>query len=289
MTNLTNFDFEEHLVRVVMRDGDPWFVGKDVCAVLDLRNPHQAMAGLDDDERDTLHIKEGNAGNPERVIISEPGVYRLVFRSRKPEAERFKRWLAHEVLPQIRRTGIYAPPEPTGAALREAVTVAIDRDAPMGSKAEILRVCRALFGKEAARALWSELGLPEVEPDPMTGTGEAVAVMRRILDHVPEGGDGRTVRMLTLDAMEGDETARLALIGFGIRPSEDTDGFWITNSARPLRALFAMTGWADGSWRLALRRLRGAQTGPRASFAGHQSRTTWFPTTVLDEWSGTRA
>ncbi|MCC4243384.1 BRO-N domain-containing protein [Stappia indica] len=287
MNDLQNFVFEEHLVRVVTRDGEPWFVGKDVCAVLSIAKHHQALDSLDEDERGTCNVGTPG-GYQEMIVVSQPGVFRLIFRSRKPEAERFKRWVFHEVLPQIHRTGRYAPAEPSAPALREALTLAIDRDAPMGSKAEILRVCRALFGKDAARSLWRHLGLPDVAPDEWTGTGEAVGVMSRILDHRPDGADGRDIRTLIVDALDGDEEARLHLVAFGIRPSDETDGFWLANTGRGVRSVFSETAWADGSWRIVLRRLAGAQSGPRTSFSGHQSRTTWFPARVLDDWCGTR-
>lgn len=101
------FDFENKNVRVVMKDDNPWWVAKDVCDVLSLGNPSEALRALDDDERNTLRISEGIRGNPEMNIVSESGVYALIFRSNKPEAKRFRKWVTSEVLPQIRRTGRY--------------------------------------------------------------------------------------------------------------------------------------------------------------------------------------
>jgi hypothetical protein len=69
-----------------------------------LSNPSEAIRGLDDDEKSTLRISEGG---PERNIINEPGLYSLIIRSNKPEAKKFKRWITHEVLPSIRKTGQY--------------------------------------------------------------------------------------------------------------------------------------------------------------------------------------
>lgn len=99
-------------VRIVEHNGLPWFVGKDVCDCLELGNTTEALRGLDDDEKFTLSNPEGNprAGIPlELNIISEPGLYSLILRSRKPEAKAFKRWLVHEVIPSIRRSGGYMP------------------------------------------------------------------------------------------------------------------------------------------------------------------------------------
>ena len=93
-------------VRVVMRDGEPWFVAKDVCECLELGNPSQAIARLEDDER-WLISNEALRANGETAVVSEPGLYSLVLGSRKPEAKAFKRWVTHEVLPSIRKTGKY--------------------------------------------------------------------------------------------------------------------------------------------------------------------------------------
>lgn len=96
-------------VRVVQVDGEPWFVAADVCRALEISNSRDAVARLDDDEKgvgstDTLGGKQGVQ------IINEPGLYTLVLGSRKPEAKTFKRWVTHEVLPAIRKTGSYKTP-----------------------------------------------------------------------------------------------------------------------------------------------------------------------------------
>lgn len=93
------YDGEE--VRTIVDNGSPWFVAKDVCEVLDIKNPTQAVGQLDSDERAMFNI--GRQG--ETNIINEPGLYSLILRSRKPEAKRFKRWITHEVIPTIRKTG----------------------------------------------------------------------------------------------------------------------------------------------------------------------------------------
>ena len=104
--SLQLFENTDWKVRVVMRDGEPWFVAKDVCECLDLGNPSQAIARLEDDER-WLISNEALRANGETAVVSEPGLYSLVLGSRKPEAKAFKRWVTHEVLPSIRKTGGY--------------------------------------------------------------------------------------------------------------------------------------------------------------------------------------
>ena len=104
------FNFEKRDVRVVMKDGDPWWVAKDVCDVLELSNPSEALKGLDDDERGSLRISEGTSpagGNPNMNVITESGLYALIMRSNKPEAKRFRKWVTSEVLPALRKTGSY--------------------------------------------------------------------------------------------------------------------------------------------------------------------------------------
>lgn len=108
MSNLSVFEFESNQVRVILIDGEPWFVAKDLCAVLDLEQVSRAVSRLDEDEKGVT-IVNTPGGNQEMVMVSESGMYSLVLTSRKDEAKIFKRWLTNKVLPQIRKTGMYAP------------------------------------------------------------------------------------------------------------------------------------------------------------------------------------
>lgn len=93
--------------------GEPWFVAKDVCDILGMSNPSMAVIALDKDEVAQIDPKDylgsENRSNQAVNIVSEPGLYKLIMRSRKPEAKEFQRWVTHEVLPQIRKTGGYIP------------------------------------------------------------------------------------------------------------------------------------------------------------------------------------
>ena len=91
-------------MRVIEREGEPWFVAADVCRALEISNPSVALDRLDDDERSKFNL--GRQG--ETNVVNEPGLYELVMGSRKAEAKAFKRWVKHEVLPSIRRHGAYA-------------------------------------------------------------------------------------------------------------------------------------------------------------------------------------
>lgn len=94
-------------VRTVTFDTNPWWVAADVCTVLDHTNPTMAVASLDDDEKG-LSIVETPGGPQQLVVVNEPGLYSLILRSRKPQARAFKRWITHEVIPSVRRTGSYS-------------------------------------------------------------------------------------------------------------------------------------------------------------------------------------
>lgn len=96
-------------VRMIMRDGEPWWVGQDVVSALGIADAPQALGSLEEYERSTELMATGR-GSQSMIIINESGFYSLLFRSRKPIAAAFKRWLTCEVLPSIRRHGTYPPP-----------------------------------------------------------------------------------------------------------------------------------------------------------------------------------
>ncbi|MDC6407299.1 Bro-N domain-containing protein [Xylella fastidiosa subsp. multiplex] len=100
------FDFHSHTVRVVMRDGNPWFIATDVAVALGYRDAANAARHVGAHQKGT-HIVSTIKGNQELTIVSEGGLYRLVLRSRKPEAVAFSDWVTDEVLPSIRKTGSY--------------------------------------------------------------------------------------------------------------------------------------------------------------------------------------
>lgn len=130
------FQYEDKEMRVVTDEqGEPWWVAVDVCNILTLSNPTEAIRGLDDDEKSTLRITEGG---PEINIVSEPGLYSLIIRSNKKEAKDFKRWITHDVIPSIRKTGSYslAVPKTLPDALR-AYALEIERRQEIESKLAI--------------------------------------------------------------------------------------------------------------------------------------------------------
>ena len=102
-----NLEFGE--IRSMTINGEPWFVGKDIAAALGYSNPRDAISKhVDDEDKNSVAIRDGNKGNPNQVIINESGMYSLILGSKLDGAKRFKRWVTSEVLPSIRKTGAFA-------------------------------------------------------------------------------------------------------------------------------------------------------------------------------------
>lgn len=114
-------------LRVIDRAGEPWFVAADVCAAIAHGNPTIAMASVDADDQAKL-----NLGSRTVNVVSESGLYSLLLRSRKPEAQRFRKWVTSEVLPAIRKTGSYTVPQKAQVFDQPA---ALGRDIPRGAMA----------------------------------------------------------------------------------------------------------------------------------------------------------
>ena len=118
--DLQSFERNGWKIRTLEIDGDPWFVAADVCKALEIANSADTMSRLDADEN-TLVSTEGIPGakNPQMRLVSESGLYSLILGSRKAEARDFKRWITHDVLPSIRKTGGYGKQSklPSGAQL----------------------------------------------------------------------------------------------------------------------------------------------------------------------------
>lgn len=136
MSELIPFDFEGNAVRVVEREGEPWFVLADVCRVLDLSNPSMAARGLDDDEVTLNQIKGSHRPTN---LINESGLYALIVRSDKPNAKPFRKWVTAEVLPALRRTGRYDM----------ACAPAPEQPADLRVYIDLVREARFTFGRAA--------------------------------------------------------------------------------------------------------------------------------------------
>jgi anti-repressor protein len=118
MEELKIFNFENQEVRMQVIDGEPWFVAKDVCEILDIKNVSDAANKLNPNFKTTIALTDsGSNYKTTALVINEAGMYKLIFKSRKSEAERFSDWVAGEVLPAIRKHGGYLTPEKIEEAL----------------------------------------------------------------------------------------------------------------------------------------------------------------------------
>jgi prophage antirepressor-like protein len=145
-------------IRVIDRNGVPWFVAADLCRALGIANPRDSVSSLDDDEKDVGNT-DTLGGNQEVLIVSESGLFALIFRSRKPNAVQFRKWVTAEVLPAIRKTGSYnmpaQPSEPD--ALRAWMLLPLPERRLV---LELLANARLVWGRPAAAYMWQWLGLP---------------------------------------------------------------------------------------------------------------------------------
>lgn len=135
MNELQVFTYGGNEVRTVQRSGEPWFVLKDVCAILGISKYRDAADRLDPDEREPVRV-DTLGGKQEMLCINESGLYNVILRSDKPEAKPFRKWVTSEVLPSIRRTGGYiagqenlTPEELMAKALMVAQKTLAEREA----------------------------------------------------------------------------------------------------------------------------------------------------------------
>ena len=108
MSNIQVFNYNSVEVRTIQKDGEPWFVLRDVCNVLGLGTPARVAERLDPDEVSQTHITDSMGRQQETTIINESGLYSVILRSDKPEAKPFRKWVTSEVIPAIRRHGSYS-------------------------------------------------------------------------------------------------------------------------------------------------------------------------------------
>lgn len=119
MNALQTFTYQQSTVRTVERDGEPWFVLKDVCDVLNLTTPARVAERLDKDEVSQTHLTDSIGRQQDTTVINESGLYSVILRSDKPEAKPFRKWVTSEVIPSIRRTGKDTWQDETGHAIRQ--------------------------------------------------------------------------------------------------------------------------------------------------------------------------
>lgn len=110
MNELQVFNYNGNEVRTIQKDGEPWWVLKDVCGILGISKYRDTASRLDEDERGSVRV-DTPGGEQEMTVINESGLYNVILRSDKPEAKPFRKWVTSEVLPSIRKHGAYMTPE----------------------------------------------------------------------------------------------------------------------------------------------------------------------------------
>lgn len=148
------FNFCGKDIRVIDRDGEPWFILSEVCKGIGLDNPRRVKQRLNSEDVNTVTTSYGNRGNPNRTIVNESGLYNVIFMSRKPEAQDFKRWVTSEVLPTIRKHGAYMTPQKIEDVLTNPDTI-IQLAQNLKAEQEARIVAEA--ERAAAQALTAEL------------------------------------------------------------------------------------------------------------------------------------
>nr|DAP90762.1 MAG TPA: hypothetical protein [Caudoviricetes sp.] len=110
MNELQIFNYNGKEVRTIQKDGEPWWVLKDVCGILGISKYRDTASRLDEDERGSVRV-DTPGGEQEMTVVNESGLYNVILRSDKPEAKPFRKWVTSEVLPSIRKHGAYMTPE----------------------------------------------------------------------------------------------------------------------------------------------------------------------------------
>lgn len=276
------FDFEENAVRVILRDGEPWFVAADVCRVLEIENSRDAVSRLDEDERDMVNLNtvgssDGIRGNPNATIISESGLYALIFTSRKEAAKRFRKWVTAEVLPALRRAGRYEMPQAqqpedsiAGMPLRQA-----------DLWLQMVREARLSRGPRAAVGIWARSPLPPLDAGQgVLDPGEGLACLVHLLAFEVAGAQ---LSALIDAARAGDLEGAQVLSGFGLRVVDA--GLFVAN--RAACDPFAGTRWGGGAHRNALIALDNVRPDPVSrTLAGIATRGVIVPLAHLDHSAG---
>lgn len=151
-------------IRTLQLEGETWFVAKDVCEALDLSNPSVAISRIDEDERAKFNLgRSVNGGGGETNAVNEYGLYNLVLASRKPEAKAFKRWITHEVIPDIRKTGSYGYINPRNFTKEQILDVVFNPDFLRALHDVLSRYHAVATAREVEKAIHKQI-VSELKP-----------------------------------------------------------------------------------------------------------------------------
>jgi len=160
MNSILEYRNSEFKVRTVSIDGEPWFVAKDVCEILALKGNKGSdnLRSLHEDERASIKV-DTLGGAQDMVAVNESGLYALIFKSRKPEAQAFRRWVTGEVLPAIRREGVYRMLELDRVRVAEIQKDLEEAKARVKKKQEHLQQVESMPGCVSVNAFLASVGI----------------------------------------------------------------------------------------------------------------------------------
>jgi prophage antirepressor-like protein len=169
--NTLSLSFEGHQVRFVGTADNPEWVAQDICEILEIKNSSAALASLDEDEKG-IALADTLGGSQPMLTVTESGLYALCFKSRKPAAKRFRKWVTSEVLPSIRKYGCYPPP--VSSVVDEALAFTL----------EMLKLAGVSEGLCASFALTQKAKL-EPENAPLYEQAKKLLSTQMVVEEVP--------------------------------------------------------------------------------------------------------
>jgi len=262
-----------------MLDGEPWWVGKDVCDCLGINNNRQAVSRLDADEkRDCVSFSDAIGRNRSHTVISEPGLYQITMRAKGEIAKDFRRWLAHDVIPALRRDGTYSLP---GLGSAQPGDWDVDDMPDFLPPREIMAWVNAVnsagkwFGASAARKLWSKCPLPTIYREgqrpsrsPMSTAGESA--MRFLLSaRMTRWPELAIADCLGIGPSQPDIAEELQRLGLLQAPEGYREFLAVAIDHPSLRVLFR-THPSGEAYASDMRAILGAQTTPDLLVFGAQ-------------------
>lgn len=273
--------FDGAPVRIVVREGEPWFVAGDVARTLGYRDAPTLTRNLDHEDKGTHNLCTPG-GLQKLSIVNESGLYVAIFASRRATARAFKRWVTTEVLPSIRKTGRYATPS------------APDPEAALTSQIRLVELALQIKGPDAAKDLWRQLALPGFDtvmgappPQPVAALAPWDCLATLMAYRLPTGTVAELLADLQspmADVFHADASKALGQLGLRIEPRRRA-AVAISNTSPRLEAVYHGTVWARRGWRQALLALPGATRGDPLRFSRrHLARTALVPLGCFRRW-----
>ena len=281
LTEPVPYLFDGAPVRIVLREGEPWFVAKDIAVTLGYRDAPTLTRNLDHEDKGTHNLCTPG-GLQKLSIVNEAGLYVAIFASRRPTARAFKRWVTSEVLPSIRKTGRYATPS------------APDPEAALASQIRLVELALQIKGPDAAKDLWRQLALPGFDtvmgappPQPVVAQAPWDCLATLMAYRLPTGTVAELLADLQspmADVFHADAAKILSQLGLRIEPRRRA-AVAISNTSPRLEAVYHGTVWARRGWRQALLALPGATRGDPLRFSRHHlARTALVPLGCFRRW-----